>query len=275
MIRPGRLLAVSRLITGFLLFLLGSVVFPGLNGPAFSDPADDLILGEACFMAGDLVCAEEKLEDVAESGQARTVERALYLLGRVHLLTGDFRQSKEFFERAAEKDLRSAGRWLALVGIGDALFGAGRHEEALRRYRFALSETPPDVDNALVQVKIALCQYQLGRRREATALLGEVLTRIGPLSGWAGREEDFFHSLSVMGMGPSTSERDRFVLLLGPVEGNPDLSNLLGPGVPVKESRKGDEVFLEIGPLDDEVQVMILSESLKASFPFPVEIVTR
>ena len=248
MSRPGHLSTGSRWITGFFIFLVGSIVFQGPYSPALSDPAEDLILGEACFMAGDFVCAGERLEGVVESGQAGRVERALYLLGRIHLITGDFRQSKEFFERAAEGDPGYSVRWMALVGIGDALFGAARHEEAIRRYRFALSEIPPDVDGAVVQVKIALCRYHLGRHREASALLGEALTRIQPLSGWIGREEDFLRSMSMMEMGPSPLAGERFFITIGPVEGDPNLEDIVGPEIPMRRIREGGGDLSRSGP---------------------------
>lgn len=226
-------------------------------------------------MAGDFVRAAEYLENVAASGGATQEARALYLLGRVHLLTGDFRQSKEFFERAAEKGTRSAAGWMTLVGIGDALFGAGRYEEALRRYRFAVSEMPSDLDAGVVEVKIALCHHNLGRPEESVRLLRDALTRIPSLSGWVGREEDFFRSVSMAGMGPASPEKGHLTLLVGPVEGDPDLSCLAGPDVPLKKLREGGEVFFQIGPLEDEIQAMILSEKIKSSCPFPVEMVVR
>ena len=81
--------------------------------------------------------------------------------------------------------------------------------------------------------------------------------------------------MDMMGIGTSPSEEGRFILLLGPIQGDLNLNHLVGPEVPVRELKKGGEVFLEIGPLEDEVQAMILSEGLKSSFPFPLEILTR
>lgn len=226
-------------------------------------------------MAGDFLRAAEYLEKVVASGGAAHEARALYLLGRVHLLTGDFRQSKEFFERAAEKGPRSASGWMNLVGIGDALFGAGRYEDALRRYRFAVSEMPSDADAGVVEVKIALCHHNLGRHEESVGLLRDALSRIPSLSGWVGREEDFFRSVSMAGMGPASAEKGHLTLRVGPVVGDPDLSFLTGLEVPMEKSREGGEVFFRIGPLDDEIQAMILSEKIKSSCPFPVEMVVR
>jgi len=260
---------------GFFLLLPVFLVFFGSFRSAFSDTAGDLIMGEACFMAGDFVRAAGYLEKVAASSGATQEGRALYLLGRVHLLTGDFRQSKEFFERAAEKLPPSAAGWMSLVGIGDALFGAGRYEEALRRYRFAVSEMPTDADAGVVEVKIALCHHSLGRHEESVRLLRDAMSSIPSLSGWVGREEDFFRSVSMAGIGPASPEKGHVTLLVGPVEGDPDLSCLTGLDVRLEKSWEGGEVFFHIGPLDDEIQAMILSEKIKSSCPFPVEMVVR
>jgi len=265
----------SHPLSGFLLFLAAFLIMAGFVGPVFPDSIDNLTLGEAFYMAGDLTGASKKLREAAKSDQWNRSSRALYLLGRISLLKGDFRQSKEFFERAADVDQDSTKRLMALVGIGDALFGSGRHEEAIRRYRFAIGEAPMGVDRAVIEVKMALCEHESGRRNEAMARLSEVLTRIPLLSGWVGREEEFYHSMSMIGIGTSAAEGEKILLLLGPMEGDLHLYDLVGPEVPVREVWKQGRVFLEIGPLGDAVEAMILSEKIKAGSPIPLEILTR
>ncbi len=262
-------------LTGFVLLLAGSLVLAGFVGPVFPDSTDSLTLGEAFYMTGDLAGASGKLGEAARSDQASRAFRALYLLGRISLLQGDFRQSKEFFERAADIGRDSGRRWMALAGIGDALFGSGRHEEAVRRYRLAVGEASPGVDRAVIEVKMALCEHELGHQNEATARLGKALSKIPLLSGWVGREEEFYHSMSMIGFGAPASNGEKILLLLGPVEGTVPLYDLIGPDVPVKEVWKQGKVFLEIGPLGDVVEAMILSEKIRAASPLPLEILTR
>jgi tetratricopeptide (TPR) repeat protein len=255
------------------LLLAGALVLAA--GPGFSDPIDNLTLGEAFFMAGDLAGASKVLGETAGSGQRDRASRALYLLGRISLLTGDFRQSKEFFERAADLGRDSGKRWMALAGIGDALSGSGRHEEAIRRYRLAMGEAPPGVDRAVIEVKMALCEHELGRGTAAAEHLGSALARVPLLSGWVGREEEFYHSMAMIGFGAPADTVEKVFLLLGPVEGDIHLYDLVGLETPVREVRRQGKVFLEIGPLGDAVEAMILSERIKAAFPLSPEIVTR
>jgi tetratricopeptide (TPR) repeat protein len=247
----------------------------GSAGPVFPDSLDNLTLGEAYYMTGDLEGAAKMLAEPAGSEDSSLSFRSLYLLGRISLLQGDFRQSKEYFERAAEAGRKSGKRWMALAGIGDALFGSGRFEEAVRRYRVAAGETLPGVDRAVLEVKTSICEQEMGNHAVAMVRLGRALSGIPILSGWVGREEEFLHSISMIGFGSPSPERENVYILLGPVQGSVHLFDAVGSEVPVKEVRKQGSVYLEIGPMSDVVEAMILAEKIRASSSLPLEILTR
>jgi tetratricopeptide (TPR) repeat protein len=244
-------------------------------GTAYPGSLDDLILGEALYMTGNLAGASKKLEEAARSGQIDQVQRALYLLGRISLLTGDFRQGKEYFERAADVKPDTGGRWMALAGIGDALFSSGRYEEAVRRYRITLGEAPSGEDRAVIEVKMALCDHALGREDEARRRMNSALSRIPLLSDWMGREEEFYHSMSMIGIGMPETEGERIFLILGPIEGVIQLDRIIRRDIPVREIRKEGSVYLELGPIGDAVEAMILSGKIKENHLLSVEILTR
>jgi len=243
---------------------------------ALADSVDDLTMGEAYYMSGDLVEASRRLSRVAGSKTPSQAQRALYLLGRISLLTGDFRQAKEYFERSADvKDARPAGRWMALAGVGDTLYASGQYEEAIRRYRIAQSRTVHNQERAVLDLKIALCEHSLGRESEALEHLREALTRIPILSGWVGREEEFYYSMVMVGIEPPPETVRRIYVKTGPVEGDFRVDEVIGPDVLVKETRVDNRSYLIIGPLTDSVEAMILSEKIQNRFSVQVEIVTR
>jgi tetratricopeptide (TPR) repeat protein len=260
---------------GNVLVLASCLFLAGPSWTAFSGSKDDLILGEALYMAGDLTGASQRLIEAAESHQSDHVQRALYLLGRISLLTGDFRQAKEYFERAADVVPDKGVRWMALAGIGDALFTSGRHEEAIRRYRIARTAAPVGEQRAIIDLKTALCDHALGRNEEARDKMNNALSRIPLLSGWMGREEEFYHSMSMIGMGGPERAGEKIFILVGPVEGVVQLDMIIDPDVPVREVRRGGAVFLEVGPLGDAVEAMILSGKIGQDSTLPVEIVTK
>jgi tetratricopeptide (TPR) repeat protein len=262
-------------LSGHALVLAGCFLLAVYTRTAFPGPDDDLILGEALYMAGDLTGASQKLTEAAKSNQSDSVQRALYLLGRISLLTGDFRQGKEYFERAADVEPDSGGRWMALAGIGDALFTSGRYEEAVRRYRIAQAVAPPGEQRAIIDVKMALCDHALGKDEEAGIRMNNALSRIPLLSGWMGREEEFYHSMSMIGMGGAEKAGEKVFIVVGPVDGDPRLDEIIGSDVPVREIRESGGVFLELGPLGDAVEAMILSGKIRENSTLPVEIVTR
>lgn len=275
MISPWKTGKIPASLLGHVFVLTGCLILAGPAWNAFSGSADDLILGEALYMAGDLTGASQKLVKAAESNQSEHVQRALYLLGRISLLTGDFRQGKEYFERAADVKPDAGGRWMALAGIGDALFTSGHCEEAIRRYRIALAASPMGEDRAVIELKMALCDHALGHEQEAGIRMNNALSRIPLLSGWIGREEEFYHSMSMIGLGGPEKAGERIYILVGPVTGVVKLDRIIEPDVPVREIRKSGRVFLELGPLGDTVEAMILSEKIRENSPLPVEIVTR
>ena len=241
-----------------------------------ADPAEDITLGEAYYMSGDLAAAARRLSGAAGSTVPAQAQRALYLLGRISLLTGDFRQAKEYFERSADVEGAGiAGRSMALAGIGDTLYASGRFEEAIRRYRLAQPRTGQSGDGAVLDLKIALCEHSLGKESQALEHLRAALARIPVLSGWVGREKEFYHSMVMVGIEPPSETVSRWFLRTGPVKGDFKVDEVIGPEVMVKETRVDNQSYLLIGPLTDSVEAMILSEKIKRRFSIPVEIITK
>ena len=227
-------------------------------------------------MSGNLVEAAQRLSIASGSKVPTQAQRALYLLGRINLLTGDFRQAKEYFERSADiEDARAAGKWLAMAGIGDTLYASGRYEEAIRRYRIAQGEVGNSKEGAVIGLKIALCEHSLGRKSEALEHLREALTRIPILSGWVGKEEEFYHTMVMVGIESPVQTVTRIYVKAGPLKGDFKVDEVVGPHISVKEMRLGNKSYLEFGPLTDSVEAMILSEKIQSRFSVPVEILTR
>ena len=227
-------------------------------------------------MSGNLVEAAQRLFNAAGSDVPTQAQRALYLLGRISLLTGDFRQAKEYFERSTDiQGAGTAGRWMALAGIGDTLYASGRYEEAIRRYRIAQGEAGKGEEGAVIGLKIALCEHSLGRELEAQGHLRAALKRIPVLSGWVGREEEFYHSMSMVGIEPPEQTQVRIYIEAGPVKGDFRTDDLVGPDVAVHEMRKDGRSYIVYGPLTDSVEAMILSEKIQSRYLIPVEIITR
>lgn len=247
-----------------------------LSWPAAADSVDDLTIGEAFYMSGNLAEAARRLTGPAQSRTPVQAQRALYLLGRISLLTGDFRQAKEYFERSADvKGAGPSGRWMALAGIGDTLSASGQYEEAIRRYRIAQGASGNAGQEAVLALKIALSEHSLGRTEPALRHMREALGQIPVLSGWVGREEEFYHSMVMAGMEPQDRAAQRIYVMAGPVEGDFRVDEIVGPEVPVRETRKSHRSYLEFGPLTDSVEAMILSEKIRSRYPVTVEIVTR
>jgi hypothetical protein len=263
-------------VIGFVCLFAGLLFFSPLIGQVLAGTADDLIIGEALYMAGNLNEAAGHLQDAARSGTPAQVHRALYLLGRINLLRGDFRQAKEYFERSADISAGgTTGEWMALAGIGDTLYASGHYEEAIRRYRIALSRSNEGREGAVIGLKIALCERALGRHEKALANIRESLRRIPVLSGWVGREEEFYHSMVMEGIAPVEHAVTRTFIVAGPIRGDFSVEGLVARDMPVSESRKGSRTYLEFGPLSDPVEAMILSEKLRSRYAVTVEIVNR
>ncbi len=252
------------------------LIIPVLCFSVLAGPVDDLTMGEAFYMSGNLVEAAQRLSLAAESEVPSQAQRALYLLGRVSLLTGDFRQAKEYFERSADiEGVRGAGRWMALAGIGDTLYASGRYKEAIRRYRIAQGVAGNGKEGAVIGLKIALCEHSLGRESEALDHLRAALSRIPILSGWVGREEEFYYSMVMVGIDPPQQTVTRIYVKAGPVKGDFRVDEVVGQHVLVKETRLSNRSYLEFGPLTDSVEAMILSEKIRSRFSVPVEIITK
>jgi tetratricopeptide (TPR) repeat protein len=237
---------------------------------------DYLVLGEAYYMSGNFADAARERSHAAGTGQPALTQRAFYLLGRISLLTGDFRQAKEYFERSTDigGGYRTT-RIMALAGIGDTLYASGHYEEAIRRYRIAQSEAGGNSEEAVLGLKTALCEYSLGRKTEAMEHLRGYFRKIPVLSGWVGREEDFVQSMIMAGLAPLSETAERIYLIAGPVPEDYRDGEVVDAYVPVKAFRKGDGPYLEYGPLTDMVEATILSERIKSRFSVPVEIVTK
>ncbi len=227
-------------------------------------------------MSGNLAEAAQRLSNAARSETPTQAQRALYLLGRISLFTGDFRQAKEYFERSADIDrARASGKWMALAGIGDTLYASGRYEEAIRRYRIAQKEAGNGQEGAVIGLKIALCEHSLGRETDALGHLRAALAQIPVLSGWVGREEEFYHSMTMMGIEPPEQTEMRIYVEAGPVKGDFRIDDIVGNDVAVQEVRKGGRSYILFGPLTDSVEAMILSEKIRISFSIPAEIISR
>lgn len=257
--------------------LLGCLLLlTALPWAVLAGSVDDLTMGEAFYMSGNLTEAAQILARAVDSDEPARVQRALYLLGRISLLTGDFRQAKEYFERsAATGETGSTGRWSALAGIGDTLYASGRYEEAIRRYRIAQAETLNVREGAIIDLKIALCEYSRGKVSEALKHMRAALERIPVLSGWVGREEEFYHTMVMAGIEPPPETVTRIFVMAGPIKGDFKVDEVVGPDMVVKEVRKDNRSYLEFGPLTDSVEAMILSEKIRNRFSVPVEIVTK
>lgn len=257
-------------------FLFCILVLIPMHGSILADPVDNLTMGEALYMSGNLFEAARHLSDASRSNTPAHAQRAFYLLGRISLLTGDYRLAKEYFERSADiEGARAAGKWMALAGIGDTLYLSGHFEEAIRRYRVALKEAGQGKEEAVISLKIALCEHSLGKDSTALTHLRTALKGIPVLSGWIGREEEFYYSMVMVGIDPDQLPATKIFILAGPVEGDFRAEEIVGLNIPVKENRKNSKTYLEFGPLTDSVEAMILSEKIRSRFKVPVEIITR
>lgn len=223
--------------------------------------SSDVYLGEAFYLSGNLAEAEQYLSQAVEDGGPGSV-RALYLLGRISLLTGNFRQSKEFFERSEEK-LDDSLKWKGKLGIGDALYGGGYYPEAARRYRKAKQEGAPE---GIVELKIALCEMAMDRDDRALERVRAALPRIPILKTWIGREEDFFASLALQGLEGVDAGEERLYVLLGPVPSRfklPAQAREAAARIPETRVKKKGRTYIRYGPIADPVEGMLLSENLR------------
>jgi tetratricopeptide (TPR) repeat protein len=260
---------------GRLLVFFGILVTLGTPSVVFSAEQIDLVLGEAYFMAGSFQEAVEHLT-ISVQRDGDKAHRALYLLGRISLLTGDFRQSKEFFERAQEH-MPTVVRWRAQAGIGDALYGSGKYEEAIRRYRIAKNNAGGASNAASVELKIALCEMALGREEKAKSRMREAIEKISVLSSWSGKEEAFYKSLSMQGLQKKPGTAARIYVTVGPVSGIVKGLGDLGITSEISSSREkiGGKSFLRCGPFSDPVEAMIFAESVKNKTSLDTEVQVR
>ena len=224
-------------------------------------------------MSGDLSGAAVHLNRALEEDAAGSV-RSLYLLGRISLLTGDFRQSKEFFERSLEL-FPEGSKYKGLVGIADALYGGGKYQEAVRRYREARTAGAPE---GFIDLKIALCELADGKNEVALERVKRALTSIPVLSSWKGRETEFVRSLKLQSFHVVETAPDSVYVLLGPVSARkklpPEVDEAVGL-TPVESIRKGGKTYLRYGPMADPVEGMLLAESLRKLTSYKVRIVRK
>lgn len=260
---------------GSLLVLFGILLTLGTPSVGFSAEQTDLVIGEAYFMAGSFQEAVEHLS-ISVDKNGDQAHRALYLLGRISLLTGDFRQSKEYFERAQEH-MPTGARWRAQSGIGDALYGSGQYEEAIRRYRIAKNSAGGVSSEAFVELKIALCEMALGREEKAKSRMKEAIEKISVLSSWSGKEEAFYKSLSMQGLQEKPGTAVRIYVTVGPVSGIVKGLGDLGVNSEISSSREkvGGKFFLSCGPFSDPVEAMIFAEFVKSKTSLDSEVQVR
>ncbi|MBJ7555520.1 tetratricopeptide repeat protein [Marinomonas spartinae] len=76
------------------------------------------------------------------------------------------------YESALSGLLSKQERFDALFGLASTLRGIGSYKEALHYFELTLAEYPNEVE---VKPFYAMCLYNLGRHKEATALLLELL----------------------------------------------------------------------------------------------------
>jgi len=257
---------------GRLLAVLGILAALGTPSVTLSGNQAEVYIGEAYFMSGSFQEAVEYLTISVEK-EGDKAHRALYLLGRISLLTGDFRQSKEFFERAFENMPQSI-RWRAQAGIGDALYGNGQYEEAIRRYRVAKSDAPGISNVAAVELKIALCEMALGREEKARVRMRKAMGQIPVLSAWSGKEEAFYQSLSMQGLKRGPRTVNRIFVNVGPVSrvirGLEDIG--ISADVSSERQKIGNATFLQCGPFNDPVEAMIFAETVKSKTSLKAEV---
>ena len=262
-------------IAGSVLGLIGIIGSLGYPSHAVSADHTDLFLGEAYFMSGSF---QEAIDHLAISVQknGEKEHRALYLLGRIYLLTGDFRQSKEFFERAYEH-MPDVVQWRAQTGIGDALYGSGHYEEAIRRYRVAKNNTGDSPIVATIDLKIALSEMALGKDDKARKRMRDALERIPLLSPWSGNEEAFYRSLTMQGLKQEPRAASGIYVTVGPV--SRAIKGLEDLGITAEVSSKSEKIdglsFLRCGPFIDAVEAMIFIETVKANTSLKAEVQTR
>src|SRR5206468_2712189 len=83
------------------------------------------------------------------------------------------------YERALALGLPPDERYRALVGLGGALRGAGRHQEAVRVLRVAIDEFP---EMPAPHAHLALALYANGDGRQAMVTLLDVVLRYAPMA---------------------------------------------------------------------------------------------
>ncbi len=257
-------------VSGPLLWSVALLMIIGVSG---AEASSEVFIGEALYMSGDLAGASVHLDRALEEDSTVSV-RALYLLGRISLLTGDFRQSKEFFERSLEL-FPEGYRYKALVGIADALYGGGRYQEAVRRFREARLAGAPE---GLVELKLALCELAGGKNEAALDRVEKALNFIPVLSSWKGREREFVRSLKLQSFHVSEAALENVYVLLGPVSAwkklPPEIDEAVGP-TPVKKIRENGKIYLRYGPMADPVEGMLLAESLRKLTSHEVRIIRK
>lgn len=235
-----------------------------------------LAMGEAYFMVGNLTEAAQHLQKTVDDTRGAGRARAFYLLARISLLTGDFPQAKEYFERTLdERDAGAALRDMSLVGIGDVHLAGGLYDEALRRYRRALQQDSRAVPPAQVEIRMALAEHYLGNHEEADATLSSALEAIPVMSHWLGREEEFYRSMAMTGIQERPEKWVRFYVVAGPLGRDGQENGPMEDGISVRDVRRDEERFREYGPFPDPIAAMIFSERVRKETGLRAEVVSR
>ena len=97
--------------------------------------------------------------------------RAIFQAAQLDRSRGNNELAREGLREFLEKYGRSELADDALYWLGDLAYGEGHHEEALGHFRNLMTRFPLSDQAAAGMLKGALCQRELGRRREARRLL--------------------------------------------------------------------------------------------------------
>lgn len=105
------------------------------------------------------------------------------------------------YERALALGLTKEERQTALLGLGFSLRAVGRHEEAVKILRAAITEFP---DHPALRAQLALALHSYGEGREAIVALLELVLRYAPVGAHArllGEQKDLLQRTQNVALG--------------------------------------------------------------------------
>jgi tetratricopeptide (TPR) repeat protein len=118
---------------------------------------------------GEAVRALEGVVADSASASPEEIVTAQTLLGEIHLLRWRVSRAEAAYSEALKINPKNAR---ALVGLGDALYRAGRFSEALARFEAAMQADP---DEIAAKVGVAKTKLALEQQQEAAAMLKALL----------------------------------------------------------------------------------------------------